>query len=86
MKVIITTRDEDFLLILRGQLEDISSAGTALTRLVPAHHLHAVDGLLQGDCLLRIDSEAKEYLAAWLRAVEGSYRTKIIWLPTAVSA
>ena len=80
LEIRIQKTDEDFALMLDGDVEDISSACTSLLSLLPPE-------CVSGDGLLRIRFDAADFLDAWLHAVKATNRmAKVTWLPVAMEA
>jgi hypothetical protein len=83
LRILVQTREEDYVLGIYGDIEDMLTACAALPQCVPAEAMSADER----NGLLRVRGEASIYLHAWLRAVETTHRaTTIVWLPVAATA
>ena len=80
LKIKIQKTDDDYALMLDGDVEDVSCASKSLMSLVPPE-------CVTGDGLLRVRADAEHYLDAWLNAVQATNRmTRVTWLPVATEA
>jgi hypothetical protein len=76
LRVHVHEFDENFAVVLEGDIEQVSSATAGLLDIVPQVFLSTTDGFL---C---INAQAASYLEAWLHAIGCTHRfAKIMRLP-----